>query len=415
MRDVRWHNIARTVREATGQIAVVVVAVVVCVTLLQAAEDAPSVENSPTGEIPVVEPPKSTDWSSFRNGLTLWGLTGSRLPAEPELLWKHPAADGVASTAAIVGDRAYVATLSGELHCFELRTGDIHWTYHSVEKGKETTFAPGFKSSPTVTDKLVLLGDEDGVFHAVDRRTGKSVWTFATDAEIISSATIIGERVLFGSYDNNLYCLELADGRLSWKFATEGYVNCTPAVADGFTFVTGCDEQLRVIDIATGEQVRQMPLNSYLIASPAVVGDLLYVGTYNSEVVAVDWKKLEILWTYRDPDREFPFHASAAITQDRVVVGGRDKQMHCLDRQSGKQVWAFPTSARVDSSPVVIGDRVCFGSSDRNLYLVDLKDGKELWKFNAGKPITASPAVGSGCLVIGTDSSNGWIYCFGQK
>jgi eukaryotic-like serine/threonine-protein kinase len=359
---------------------------------------------------------RSTAWPQFRNDNRQLGVAGSSLPEKLELLWEIEAADGFASTAAIVGDRVYVGTIGGELLCLQRQTGKRVWTYHSAPK-EENTFLPAFKSSPTVTADTIYLGDEDGVFHAVDHKTGRQKWTFQTDGEIISSASVKGDRVLFGSYDNNLYCLKTADGSLLWKFATEGYVHCTPAIADKFTFVTGCDEQLRIIDIETGKQEASMSLESYIIASPAVLGDVLYVGTHNSEVVAVDWKKLEFVWKYKDPRKEFPYQSSAAVSDDFVVVGGRDKQLHGIDRTSGERVWVLPTRGRIDSSPVIVGNRAFVGSSDRNVYGVDLKTGREIWKFNTGKEVTASPAVGEGCLVIGSEAAgaNGSLYCFGAK
>ena len=46
---------------------------------------------------------------------------------------------------------------------------------------------------------------------------------------------------------------------------------------------------------------------------------------------------------------------------------------------------------------------------------VRLTDGQEVWRFNAAQPITASPAVAEGCLVIGTEASDGRILCFGKR
>jgi outer membrane protein assembly factor BamB len=132
-------------------------------------------------------------------------------------------------------------------------------------------------------------------------------------------------------------------------------------------------------------------------------------------VLAVNWKKREIVWKYKTTQGEFPIHSSAAVTDKFVVVGSRDKQVHCIDRSTGERVWAFPTKARVDSSPVIVGERVFVGSTDGNLYALNLKDGAELWKFNVGKSITGSAAVGEGCLVVGTESSDGMIFCFGAK
>ena len=359
--------------------------------------------------------PDDASWPSFRRTLSLTGVARSELPARLELLWQVELGDQILATAAIVGDHVYVPCLSGEIVCLERRTGKKVWTYKSVEKVEKNSFAPGFKSSPTVTADAVYAGDEDGVFHAIDRERGTKLWTYATSSEIYSSAAVVDGRIIFGSYDNNLYCLDEKDGSLKWRFGTEGYVHCAPAIADGYTFIAGCDEHLRVIDIATGKQAADIPLQTYLIASPAVVGNMLYVGTYASEVVAVDWKAKEVKWRYQAGDGDFPFHSSAAVTDKSVVVGGRDKLVHAIDRTTGEKLWTFATRARVDSSPAIVGNRVFIGSNDGNLYELSLADGKEVWKYNSGKPITAGPAIGEGVLVIGSESREGKVYCFGKK
>ena len=203
-------------------------------------------------------------------------------------------------------------------------------------------------------------------------------------------------------------------------------MNCAPAISDNFTFVAGCDEHLRVINIETGKQKSDIPLETYLIASPAVMGEMLYVGTYASEVVAVNWKEEKVVWRYKDPKREFPYHASAAVTEKYVVVGGRDKQMHCIDRKTGKKVWRFPTKGRIDGSPAIVDKRVIFGSSDRNLYVLNLDTGKPVEtfatkngtlaaRFNTGSEITSGPAIGEGVLVIGTEGTGTDVFCFGVK
>jgi outer membrane protein assembly factor BamB len=60
---------------------------------------------------------------------------------------------------------------------------------------------------------------------------------------------------------------------------------------------------------------------------------------------------------------------------------------------------------------------VFVGSNDGNLYAIGLESGKELWRFRDrdGRAFSASPAVGERCLVIGSESNVGNIYCFGAK
>jgi len=119
-----------------------------------------------------------------------------------------------------------------------------------------------------------------------------------------------------------------------------------------------------------------------------------------------------VLWRYQNPRSPFPFYSSAAAAADRIVLGGRDKTVHCLNAKTGKSNWTFATRARVDSSPAIAGGRVYVGSSDGRFYVLDLASGKKLWEFEAGAPLTASPAIAGGRIVIG--SQDGRLYCFGE-
>ncbi|TWT62242.1 beta-alanine-activating enzyme beta-propeller domain-containing protein [Rubinisphaera italica] len=359
-------------------------------------------------------PDQTGDWASFRNGNSLHGVATSSLPDKLTQLWTYDSKDGIPGTPAIVDGHVYCGLLDGYVVCLKLKTGEDVWKYRSIEDVDPKSFAPGFKAAPLVTESSVFIGDEEGIFHCLDRKTGKKKWTHETFGEIVSSASIIDDRIIFGSYDNSLYCLKAETGEELWKFETEGYVNCTPAIINGFTFVTGCDEQLRVIDVVTGEQVKIMPLNTYLIASPAIMGDTLYVGTYASEVIAVNWKNLTTEWAYRAAVGEFPYHSSAALTKELVVVGGRDKVVHAINRLNGEEVWTFATRGKVDSSPVVVGERVFVGSDDGYIYGLELNTGKELWKERIGRKVPGSPAVGEQVLVIGSAETNGKLFAFGQ-
>ncbi len=354
-------------------------------------------------------------WPSFRNGNLLQGVAGSTLARDLKLKWIYATKDGVPGTPSVVQGKVYCGVLDGFVVCLDLKTGKEIWKYRSIDNPDPKTFAPGFKAAPLVTENSVCIGDEEGIFHCIDRETGKRRWKFATQGgEIISSASRIENRVIFGSYDNSLYCLELTTGKKLWNFETEGYVNCSPAIVDGLTFVTGCDEQLRLIDVQTGKQVRQMSLETYLIASPAIKGSMLYVGTHASEVVAVNWKTLQVEWRYRADAGDFPYHSSAAITQKFVIVGGRDKLLHCINRETGKAAWTFATRGKIDGSPVVVEERVYFGSDDGYVYGVELETGKEFWKAKIGRKIPGSAAVGERHLVIGTAQAGGRLFCFGR-
>jgi outer membrane protein assembly factor BamB len=205
--------------------------------------------------------------------------------------------------------------------------------------------------------------------------------------------------------------LSARDGKLLWKFATRNFVHGTPVISGGTVYVAGCDEIFRGIRIADGKEVLEFSSGGYTGASPALQGQRVYYGTFNNEVVGAEPRRKRIVWRYEHPVRHFPFYSSAAATTDRIVVGGRDKFVHCLDAKTGKQIWTFATGARVDSSPAIAGDRVYVGSNDGRFYVLDLATGKKIWAFEAGAPLSASPAIAAGRIVIG--SQDGRLYCFG--
>jgi outer membrane protein assembly factor BamB len=102
------------------------------------------------------------------------------------------------------------------------------------------------------------------------------------------------------------------------------------------------------------------------------------------------------------------------VTNDLIVIGHGDKQLHAIDRKTGQGKWTVPTRAKIDCSPVIAGDKVIVGSNDKQLYLVRLSDGELLWKHNAGSSIRGSAAVSGDKFVIGSDNSGGKIMCFGK-
>jgi outer membrane protein assembly factor BamB len=343
------------------------------------------------------------EWPQFRGNPQLTGVTAENLPSTLKPLWTYEAGDSIESSAAIADGTVYVGSQASDLLAIDLKTGKLRWKYRAQDGIGE--------SSPAVHDGIVYIGDLSGVFHAVRAADGKALWTFKTDAEIKSSPVVAGDRVLIGSYDGNLYCLSAREGRLLWKFATTNFVHATPVVSGGIAYLAGCDEVFRGIRVSDGKEVLEFPSGGYTGASPALVGQSAYYGTFNNDVVEADLRRKRIIWRYEHPERHFPFYSSAAAASARIVVGGRDKLIHCLDARTGKAVWTFTTGARVDSSPAVAGSRVYVGSNDGRLYVLDLNTGKKLWSFDTGSPVSASPAIAEGHVVVG--SQDGRLYCFG--
>jgi outer membrane protein assembly factor BamB len=355
----------------------------------------------PRGQAEDAKP--ADDWPVFRGDAWQSGVARSTLPHPLETRWKFKTQDAIEGTAAICDGVVYVGSLDGHLYALDLATGKEKWRY----KAGPVRVAAAAKNG------AVYVGDLDGLFHCVDAVTGKARWTFDTKSEITSGANFAADDVLFGCGNEHLYCLT-KDGTQRWKFKIAGGpVLGTPAVGGGRTFVTGCDSKMHVIDLANGNEVLAVDLEAQTGATPAVAGDHLFVGTMAKNVLALDWKKGEITWIYEPAKRANDFYASAAVTDNLVIAGSRDKRIHAIDRKSGAERWTFTTKAHVDASPVVVGDRVYAGSLDGNLYVLGLARGDLLQQLRLGKGIMASPAGANNLLVIGT--VDGEVIALGGK
>jgi eukaryotic-like serine/threonine-protein kinase len=342
------------------------------------------------------------NWSQFRGNQNLTGVSLANVPGTLKVLWTYEAGDSIESSAAIIGGTVFVGSQKGELTALNLDNGAVYWKY-KID-------SPIGESSPAYGNGVVYVGDLGGWLHAVNATDGKKIWAFKAGNEIKSSPVVLGDRVLIGSYDQHLYCVSTRTGSLLWKVKTNGPVHSTPSVSGGVAFIAGCDELFRAIRVADGRELFTVSSDAYTGASPAIRGSAAFYGTFDNEVLMVNLAEHRVVWRYQHPQRKFPFYSSAAVTADRIVVGGRDKMIHCLN-EAGKAVWTFATRARVESSPAIASGRVYVGSNDGRFYVLQLDSGAKLWEFDTGAPLSASPAIARGRIVIG--AQDGKLYCFG--
>src|SRR5258708_23684741 len=94
----------------------------------------------------------------------------------------------------------------------------------------------------------------------------------------------------------------------------------------------------------------------------------VYEGTAAPQLAGVKWK-------FKTNGKVI---SSPAIAGGVVYVGSTDGRVYAVDAASGMRRWAFPTKGPVNSSPAVFSDTVYFGSVDGNFYAVNPATGKEI-------------------------------------
>lgn len=99
--------------------------------------------------------------------------------------------------------------------------------------------------------------------------------------------------------------------------------------------------------------------------------------------------------------------STAAIADERVIVGDETGVLHALNALSGERLWTFDTADRIRSTPTVRNGTVVVGSDDGTLYGLSTT-GEHYWEFETEGPIVASPALVDGTVYAG--SYDGTVY-----
>jgi outer membrane protein assembly factor BamB len=195
-------------------------------------------------------------------------------------------------------------------------------------------------------------------------------------------------------------------GSIKWKFHAGGQVYSSPAVADGMVFVGSTNGALFAVDQETGVQKWKFATKGRISSSPAVQNGLVYFLSYDSNFYAVDASSGQLKWKFAtggekrfaakhihglEPAAEMmpdPFDyylSSPAVSNGDVYFGSSDGNVYALDADSGALKWKFHTGDVVHASPAVAEGTIFIGSWDTYFYAIDATNGKEKWRFKTGE------------------------------
>lgn len=353
-------------------------------------------------------------WTIFRGDAALRGQTKASLPEKLALAFRLDAGkdDGISSSPVIANGVLYVGTLNGNIVAFDLASRKKIWEFGTEDS---------IEAPPLLVPEadLVACGALDGSFYALEASTGKLRWKASTEGQIMGSANVFvssasgGRGLVVGSYDNRLYSFALDDGRLQWSYQTGNYVNGSPALWKTFTAFGGCDARLHIVDLADGRETGVVNTGAYIAGSAAIADGIAFIGNYSGRFLAVDLERAAIVWDFVAEGGGAGFAGSPALSQNRVVAGGKDSFVYCFDRASGKLFWKYRASSEVLSSPLADAARVFVAAADGGCALLDLATGRETARFELGAGVKGSPAVAGNILAL--PALDGKIYVFAAK
>jgi outer membrane protein assembly factor BamB len=353
---------------------------------------------------------------------------------------------GVVSTPTVAGDRLYYVSNRCEVVCADAANGKIVWSLDMINALK---VSPGglegcvSSCSPLVLDDMVYVVTSNGVnqatgkpdapdapsFLAVNKDSGKVAWSSnlpganIMDGQWSNPAAVDvngAKQVLFPGGDGWLYAFEPKTGELLWKFdcnpkksefkpaagaATRNYLMATPVAVDGKVYIgVGREPEagpgvghLWCIDAT------KKPANKEKDLSP--VED-------NFDPTAAVNKDTGLVWHFggsvipkpKGGEREYVFGrtmSTVAVHDGLVYAAELDGFLHCLDAQTGKELWQHDLGGGVWASPFYVDGKVYMGVDNGDLLIFKAgKEDNEPIKIEMGSSMKGPPIAANGVLFV---------------
>ena len=193
---------------------------------------------------------------------------------------------------------------------------------------------------------------------------------------------------------------------LKWKYKAGDYVFSSPAVANGIVYVGSDDNYVYALDANSGSLKWKYQTGADVTSSPAVANGIVYVGSCDYHVYALDANTGSLKWKYKTGAEVYL--SSPAVANGIVYVGSKDNYVYALDANTGSLKWEYKTGYWVRSSPAVANGIVYVGSWDTYVYALDANTGSLKWEYKTGSSVDSSPAVASGIVYVG--SRDDYVY-----
>jgi outer membrane protein assembly factor BamB len=256
-------------------------------------------------------------------------------------------------------------------------------------------------SGTAVHDGIAYVGTADGRVVAINSSTGNLEWSYATTPGITPSSGLSCGQT---SVTTAIYDTPVVDRDIVYIGTYSGQVLALNMLArsQNLTFPRRGD----------GEWEWDCPIDN--AKSKAIVADLLvsedsiYVASSNGRVYSLDKGTGDENWKREDiPVLAEKLWTSPVIQGDALYVSTYDGHIYALSTETGELLdWSFESETGFASSPVIYEDTIYVGSFDRHLYAIGTGSNiSSTWKFPqenpAGNWFWASPIVNEGIVYAG--------------
>lgn len=302
-------------------------------------------------------------------------------------LWRYEQDELIEFAPIVVGDRLYMIDNDGVFIALNAKTGKVVWRkQHGSLNASSPAFSKGVLYAVNLSPPQAL---------AIRARNGKPIWKRELPARAESSPLVVRGKIYFGTESGEFFALDARSGNVIWTTSLAGSVKAAPALSDGTLYVgdyAGKMYAIRASDGAIRWQASDLGVglgrSGRFYSTPAVAFGRVYAGNVDGRVYSFDQKSGEIAWTYSAGDYVYSGIAAGKTkgTRPAVYFGSHDRRAYALDAKSGSVIWSAEPGGQVSGPATVVGDVAYISTFSGNATVgFDLKTGRRVFKFDDGE------------------------------
>jgi outer membrane protein assembly factor BamB/predicted phosphodiesterase len=275
-------------------------------------------------------------------------------------------------------------------------------------------------STPAIKGDIVVFGNQNGdIICAIANDEKEPVWKFRTGGAIFSSPVIIGNNVIVGSADGFIYCLGLKSGRVNWKKQTGAAVLGSPLIHGDTVFIGGSDHSFLALDSKTGNTIWQFKgLNGPVVSTPLLYEGKIIFGAWDTNLYALNSSTGELKWKWSNGSTVRNYSPASCIpvaNNGIVYVVAPDRYITAINSHDGKTLWRNNDTRVRESIGISEDGKWVYGKTMQDTlsaYAASHEKQSAAWTMHVGFGYEHVPSMlieQDGKLFFGT--RNGVIYC----
>jgi outer membrane protein assembly factor BamB len=295
------------------------------------------------------------------NGIVYFGSNDGYLYAlnagSGRKLWVFKTRYAVESSPAVTDGRIYFGGDDGYVYCLNAENGKKIWKFNTKS---------WVTSSPVIVNGILYVGSMDGSLYALNANDGRFRLKFDASGSVFSSPAMNDSEIYFTDHGNGVLYGVNGKGR-TWPW--EGFLRpmwlqmSMMYIAPSPPPISGAPWAIRLLLDPNNPRLGWAATSD---ATSIISGSNVYT-TGSNLAFSIDVTNHKILWRFQARNN---ITSSPALANNVLYVGSQDGYLYAVNAQNGTKLWDYAAGGTITSSPAYSGGVIYVGSDDGKMYAV---------------------------------------------